>query len=279
MRPLLKWAGGKQWLSPTLVAALSPGERLIEPFAGGGSFFFRAEPKTAILGDTNALLMTTYRVVAAQPIAVAKALQKWQPDRETYNSVRAFQPDSEVGVAARFIYLNHTSYGGMWRVNRAGVFNVPFSGRTSAWLPGETELSEVATLLRRAALRPNDFRGTLNEAKPGDVVYCDPPYAGSGTEVVFNRYSELPFTDHDHHDLACALQALVKRGIRVMLSVDSRCPGLERYLDIGLVAYEHGYRQGLGYKDRARETRQEYLLFTEHAALAAHLQSRNWSRV
>lgn len=279
MRPLLKWAGGKQWLSPSLVAALSPSERLVEPFVGGGSLFFRAEPVSAILGDTNTLLMTTYRVVAAQPTDVARALQKWPPDRETYKCVRQLEPKNEVDSAARFIYLNHTSYGGMWRVNRAGVFNVPFSGRTSAWIPGEAELCEVAALLGRAVLRSADFRDTLNEVKSGDVVYCDPPYAGSGTEVVFNRYSELPFSDSDHFDLACALRSLVKRRIRVMLSLDSRCPGLESYLDIGLVAYEHSYRQGLGYKDRARESRQEYLLFTEHAALSAQLQSRNWSRV
>src|SRR4051812_19830982 len=41
-RPILKWAGGKQWLAPAARLLMPPGfaGRYWEPFLGGGAFFF-----------------------------------------------------------------------------------------------------------------------------------------------------------------------------------------------------------------------------------------------
>lgn len=59
-------------------------------------------------------------------------------------------------------------------------------------------------------------------AKPGDLVYMDPPYQGV-TNVRDNRYySGVPFDE-----FADALEILNKRGVDYLISYDGECGGRE----------------------------------------------------
>ena len=54
-KPLLKWAGGKRQLLPTLIKRMP--ERYntyFEPFLGGGALLFALQPKSAYVNDLNA---------------------------------------------------------------------------------------------------------------------------------------------------------------------------------------------------------------------------------
>src|SRR5579862_9739653 len=55
VRPIVKWAGGKQWLAAAAPALTPPNwaGRYYEPFLGGGAFFFALEPGRATLSDRN----------------------------------------------------------------------------------------------------------------------------------------------------------------------------------------------------------------------------------
>src|SRR5687767_15444959 len=65
-QPFLKWAGGKWAIAPHIKSRLpkDAAKRVYrEPFVGGGAMFFFLEPERAILSDSVADLITTYKVV------------------------------------------------------------------------------------------------------------------------------------------------------------------------------------------------------------------------
>ena len=116
----LRWAGGKRWLLHHLRTIL--GGFAIngyhEPFLGGGAVFFGSMIKGPIhLSDLNADLIETYVQVRDNHQQVADYLETHVNTSEHYYAVRASSPDDPANRAAKFIYLNHTSYNGIYRVN------------------------------------------------------------------------------------------------------------------------------------------------------------------
>lgn len=134
--PFLKWAGGKTKLMAQL-GPLMPRAvhrmRHVEPFVGGGGFFFSRLPQRALIQDVNASLVETYLAVRDEVenvIDVLDGLSLAHAAGGAYYSVRerynARDPRvSRAERAAMFIYLNKTCFNGLHRVNRKGEFNVP----------------------------------------------------------------------------------------------------------------------------------------------------------
>ena len=130
--PFLRWAGGKRWLVPYLLDIVDSLEYVNyhEPFLGGGSVFFGLQPKgRAYLSDLNSDLIETYRQVAENPLEVLHALKKHRNTSSYYYRLRSKDESDFVARAARFIYLNQTSFNGINRVNLKGEYNVPFGKR------------------------------------------------------------------------------------------------------------------------------------------------------
>lgn len=146
-KPFLKWAGGKSRLLPILRQYLPKGgfRRYIEPFLGGGAFFFDTAPGVAILGDSNPELIKCYEAVRDIPGEVIRTLQGMRVSESDFYEIRSQKP---VGLptasrAARFIYLNKTCYNGLYRVNKTGEFNTCF-GKYAGHTPrGTSAISEA----------------------------------------------------------------------------------------------------------------------------------------
>ena len=223
--PLLKWAGGKTRLLPELLARM-PARfgRYYEPFAGGAALFFRVAPARAVLNDSNADLMFAYATVAREVDAVIELLDRhaakhrrlgdryYRAVREKWNA-RYTGSLSSTEHASALIYLNRTCYNGLWRVNRAGVFNVPMGRYTSPLARLAERARAAAPSLARAQLRAGDYRAAIRDARRGDFVYFDPPYDGT-----FVGYTAQAFTDADQAELAYEVRRLAQRGVRVMVS-------------------------------------------------------------
>jgi DNA adenine methylase len=130
LEPFLKWPGGKRWLIPRLVGLVDNIEirRYFEPFAGGAALYFALRPRHAILSDINADLINTYRQVKYHVPEIIKRLKRLPVDQKTFYSIRAEEPTVRLDRAVRFLYLNRTAFGGIYRLNRQGRFNVPFGG-------------------------------------------------------------------------------------------------------------------------------------------------------
>ena len=127
-----------------------------EPFLGGGSLFFAAAPRLAILSDLNARLIETYQMLKSDPDAIIKILTQWANDTVTYYKIRESNYTKRTFRAAQLIYLNRTCWNGLYRVNQAGRFNVPF-GNHGRSIFDRSHVLEVANALKNATLLTGDF--------------------------------------------------------------------------------------------------------------------------
>lgn len=219
-RPILKWAGGKQALADRLVACFPARfERYFEPFVGGASVFLALRPRRAVLCDRNAWLVETYQAVRDHADLVARALGALPNTREDFLRIRALDPRSlpPVERAAQLVYLNKTCFRGLFRVNRAGRFNVPYGEYDRRYFD-PSNLERFASALQGVELRCGDFEEGLRGITPRDFAYLDPPYHKLGGHSDFNRYTDRPFAERDHERLAEACRDLDARGVRWAVS-------------------------------------------------------------
>ncbi|HEX3772319.1 MAG TPA: DNA adenine methylase [Polyangiaceae bacterium] len=220
-RPFLKWAGGKgqllAQLRPLLPAAY---RRYFEPFAGGAALFFALAPKRAVLADVNAELVDCYKAARDDVDGVIAALGEHRYEAEHYYRVRAVDPASLAPAdrAARTIYLNRTGYNGLYRVNRAGKFNVPMGRYTNPLLCDADNLRACSKALAGVVVRRADFEQAVEGARAGDFVYFDPPYVPVSDTADFTSYVPGGFGADQQRRLADLFAALARRGVHAVLS-------------------------------------------------------------
>ena len=224
-RPFLRWVGGKARLVGRLLpfaADLSSTGTYYEPFLGAGSLFFALRPDRAFLADHNPDLMGCFERVKARPDLVWRHLRTLlsRQSRDEYYALRVEfnQAVTSYRRAALFIYLNKTCFNGIWRVNQAGEFNVPYGAKAKAGFPNRVDLLRCSTALANARLATADFEATLAGAAAGDFVYLDPPYLPLSTTAFFRHYTAGRFAPEDHERLALAATDLAMKGARVMVT-------------------------------------------------------------
>lgn len=224
-RPFLKWAGGKGQLLPELLARLPENFGTYhEPFVGGGALFFaltgRGMLTRAVLSDANAPLVDTYLAVRDRVDDVIAALRRHPNDAAHFYRVRAQDPDdlSLVEKAARVIFLNRTCYNGLYRENRAGQFNVPFGRYENPRICDEVNLRACSRALQRVEVLRTDFTNVLGRAKPGDLIYFDPPYHPVSKTASFTGYDRNGFDEMDQESLRDVFAELARQGVHVVLS-------------------------------------------------------------
>ena len=220
-RPFVKWAGGKRQLLEQL-RPLFPRDfgRYYEPFAGGAAVFFALGRTDAVLADMNAELMNVYAAVRDDVEAVIAELQKYRYGATHYYRAREanLRKMAPAARAARTIYLNRTGYNGLYRVNRAGKFNVPMGRHTNPTLCDADNLRACAKALRGVDVRVEDFEAAAGGARKGDLVYFDPPYVPVSDTADFTSYVPGGFGADQQRRLAGLFARLAARGVHVVLS-------------------------------------------------------------
>ena len=304
--PLLKWAGGKRQLLPSLRRFYpSSFDRYFEPFFGSGAVFFdlsgagRLDGRESVLIDSNADLIGCYQMVRDRREEVADALavlaeghaaggaahyyavrnDQFNPGREACRA-----PDGEMvytpALAAMLIYLNRTGFNGLFRVNAGGRFNVPAGRYANPRIVDRRRLAQVASALSgaRVTLRVGEYSAVLDLARPGDFLYFDPPYAPSSTTANFTSYTSRRFDDTAQAALQRVAIALAHRGCHVVLS-NSTAPPITALYDgnadaeaAGLRAHRVRARRAVNSKPSRRGPVDEYLItnvtpVSEHAMI------------
>jgi DNA adenine methylase len=243
-RPFLKWAGGKRQLLPQL-------RRFVprtfgdyhEPFVGSGALFFdlsaagHLSDRSARLVDTNADLVGCYQAVACHVDEVIDHLrhleQRHRADGaahyyrvrdEQFNPARRARAGQASpyppNLAAMLIYLNRTGFNGLYRLNASGDFNVPAGRYVNPLICDPTNLRAVSAALRRPGVQVvHGLYGSVRTlARPGDLLYFDPPYAPLSSTASFTSYTASGFSDDDQRGLQELVIELAGRGCHVIVS-------------------------------------------------------------
>lgn len=255
--PFLKWAGGKRRLLPTLLPLLPAGSRLIEPFVGAGSVFLASGYPDYILGDSNPVLMALYQWLKHDPVRLhdlaAALFSDAHHSESAYLRLRArFNSPSthELERVALFLYLNRFGFNGLYRTNRQGCCNTPYGHPSKLpGFPGQALLA-CAEKLRHAELVCGDFEVALRHTQPGDVIYCDPPYADRVDQASFTAYGMAGFSWQDHQRLASCARTLAREGCVVLIS-NHATPDTER-LYTGATLHRMSVRRSIAGKASAR---------------------------
>ncbi len=257
----LRWAGGKRWLIPTIKALIRDAEisAYHEPFLGGASVFLGLPrfPKS-FLGDANAELIEVFEAIRDKPEKIAERAVAFENDEETYYEVRASSPWKKTERAARFIYLNHTSYNGIYRVNLDGVYNVPFGRRKSPHIPTADQLREVSARLQGVALRAGDFAACIDNVAKGDLVFHDPPNTVAHNNNGVVKYNHRLFSFDDQKRLSTLIDQIKTRGAHYILA-NAAHTSIAELFNKGDTQIETKRRNVIGGFNAARGSATEYL--------------------
>lgn len=230
--PFIKWVGGKRQLLPSVVEHL-PGKieehQYVEPFVGGGAVFFHLQPKTAVINDSNEELINVYQIIKNEPESLIADLKKHVNESEYFYNIRAldrkdtFRLLTPVQRASRIIYLNKTCFNGLYRVNNAGKFNVPFGRYKNPNIVNESTIKAVSKYLNNnnITIKNEDYEDVLKQADKNTFVYLDPPYHPISESSNFTGYVQGGWNMSDQIRLRKACDELNSKGIKFLLSNSS----------------------------------------------------------
>lgn len=219
-RPLMKWPGGKSEELPVIRSCIPPHTRYFEPFLGGGAVFFDAIQAPSFINDKHEDLMNFYACVQGQTRNFFRSLDAWidkwdeaslEARNAMYYEVRGrYNANGRTATAQAvdFFLLRELAYGGMFRVNSRGAFNVPF-GRAYALNKNlrdkvdHLRSESVVAKMGRATLSAKDFGEFMEgfEFTRDDFMFVDPPY-----DSRFSKYDQHDFDSADHERLAKMLR-------------------------------------------------------------------------
>ena len=201
IRPFVKWAGGKGSLIPQLnnfyPYELKNGiiERYIEPFVGGGAVLIdilqKYDVQEAYAFDINIDLINSYNVIKNDVEDLITNLKQMETEylqleqeerknyfynkRDEYNNYTLEENEHSIQRAAQFIYLNRTCFNGLYRVNKAGKFNVPMGSHKNPTICDEENLRNLSKLIQNVQFQYGDYKRSMEYVTENTFVYFDPP--------------------------------------------------------------------------------------------------------
>lgn len=241
-KPFIKWVGGKGQLIEQLEALL-PADfekwenvTYIEPFVGGGAMLFymlQTHPNIthAVINDINSDLTTCYRVVRDHPKELVESLAAKQAEYyslPTEMARRAFYLGERqefntknldpIENTTLFFFLNRTCFNGLYRVNKSGLFNVPFGKYETPTICDANTIFADSEILQKVEIMTGDYQQTLEKAKGNTLFYFDPPYRPLNATSSFNDYTKEAFNDLAQKRLKEFCDQVEAAGYKFMLS-------------------------------------------------------------
>lgn len=244
IRPFVKWAGGKGSLIPQLnnfyPYELKNGiiERYIEPFVGGGAVLIdilqKYDVQEAYAFDINIDLINSYNVIKSNVEDLITNLKQMETEylqleqeerknyfynkRDEYNNYTLKENEQNIQRAVQFIYLNRTCFNGLYRVNKAGKFNVPMGSHKNPTICDEENLRNLSKLIQNVQFQYGDYKRSMEYVTENTFVYFDPPYRPLNVTSGFTSYTKEDFNDENQKELAEFYRELNEQNVKLMLS-------------------------------------------------------------
>lgn len=262
IEPFVRWAGGKTWLIPHVPDILGSVqiEHYHEPFLGGGAVFFSTEhKKKSYLSDANPQLINAYIQVRDNPDDVIALFRELPNTEADYYRIRGeITQENTAENAARFIYLNQTSFNGLYRVNREGRYNVPYGFR-EGWVYHTERIYSASAKLQNTRIEVGDFELNKYRIKRHDLVFLDPPYTVSHNNNGFIQYNQNLFSIDDQHRLKKFIEYIKHKGAYYILTNAAHETIRKIFLTQGDRIVELQRNSLIGGKKAAREAISEYI--------------------
>lgn len=202
----MRYLGGKSRIAKQIVAQMPASEdvgRVYEPFCGGGAVTVALAQKYGAVQASD---------VHADLIHMWRSLQEgWEPptevSEEDYQHWRYTEPTTQEEAALKAFIGYGCSFGGKWFGGFArGGFNSDGSPRNHQEESRRNVLRDLWRL-NNVTFLAGGYE-TVVRAKPGDLVYCDPPYEGT------TKYKD----DFDHERFWDWANRLADNGVFVYVS-------------------------------------------------------------
>lgn len=190
---------------PHILEILPKGKRLVEPFVGGAALSMNIDFDSYLFNDINSHLTGFYQELRKDRETFIRKCKRFFTPRnntsEIYYKNRKNFNEGKGNISALFLYLNRHGFNGLCRFNNDGEFNVPFGSYEKPYFP-EIEMNHFTSISKKVTIICIDFRRVFEKLKPGDIVYCDPPFLPLSETSNFTAFTSGGFTISDTEDLA-----------------------------------------------------------------------------
>lgn len=234
---IVQYQGSKRILAPQILQFIpNRFNRLIEPFAGMAAISIAVayENRTSCfhINDLNGPLVRMLQFAIEYPQELIEAYSKiWQEQflyendhvQHFYDVREKFNNGEK--TPENMLYLLARCVKGAVRYGKNGNFNQSPDKRRHGTNPKTLALNVYALsylMNGKTTFSSLDYHEILEMARPGDLVYMDPPYQGvSNVNVRDNRYfCGVPFDE-----FAESIQILERKGVDYLISYDGECGG------------------------------------------------------
>lgn len=234
---IVQYQGSKRILAPQILQYMPDRfNRLIEPFAGMAAISvataYENRASCFHINDLNAPLVEMLQFAIEHPRELIDAYSQVWEEQFLYedNHVQHFYVVRErfnngEETPENMLYLLARCVKGAVRYGKNGKFNQSPDKRRHGTRPQTLapNIFAISHLLKgKTSFSALDYHDILDMAKPGDLVYMDPPYQGV-TNVRDNRY----FAGVQFDEFADAISVLNKKGVDYLISYDGVCGGKE----------------------------------------------------
>ncbi len=207
IKPFIKWQGGKTRTKDIITSHFKPYNTYVELFIGGGSIFFKEQPKNAYISDINTNLMNIYMIIRDYKekimILMDIYIKEYIPmnneerkiyfynKRTKYNNIKFYKDtiiekqniDIRILCASLFIFLNKTCFNGLYRENMKQKYNVSMGKYKNPTIYIKENIINISKYLKNKNIHIlyGDYskiykeiykKLSINET----IIYLDPPY-------------------------------------------------------------------------------------------------------
>ena len=235
---IVQYQGSKRILAPQILSYMpNRFNRLIEPFSGMAAITIavakQRRAKRYLINDLNKPLVDVlYSAIETPSDLIENYSIVWNEQFSyEHGSIEHFykvREDFNHGnqSPANMLYLIARCVKGSVRYGSNGYFNQSPDKRRNGTSPKmlKPNIEAISGYLKGCTdFMSKDYREVLEEARPGDIVYMDPPYQGVSNVRDCRYFSGIAFKDFVE-----AIDHLNSRGIDFLISYDGKC-GEKRY--------------------------------------------------